>query len=101
MDMIQYVEAAGTGSTQKIPWPLVQGLSEKLSYGGRIDNDQDFNRLECLIREFIDEKIMTSRWQPMFLNITVPNSNHVEVSNVCHVGVQYFIQRIFPFNRIM
>ncbi|XP_040163455.1 cytoplasmic dynein 2 heavy chain 1 [Anopheles arabiensis] len=78
MDMIQYVEAAGTGSTQKIPWPLVQGLSEKLSYGGRIDNDQDFNRLECLIREFIDEKIMTSRWQPMFLNITVPNSSHVE-----------------------
>uniref|UniRef100_A0A182JQU2 Cytoplasmic dynein 2 heavy chain 1 n=1 Tax=Anopheles christyi TaxID=43041 RepID=A0A182JQU2_9DIPT len=78
MDMIQYVEAAGTGSTPKIPWPLIQGLSEKLSYGGRIDNDQDFNRLECLIREFVDEKIMTSRWQPLFLNITVPNSSHVE-----------------------
>uniref|UniRef100_A0A182QV28 Cytoplasmic dynein 2 heavy chain 1 n=1 Tax=Anopheles farauti TaxID=69004 RepID=A0A182QV28_9DIPT len=78
MDMIQYVESSGTGSTQKIPWQLVQGLSEKLSYGGRIDNDQDFNRLESLIREFIDEKIMTSRWQPMFLNIIVPNSVHVE-----------------------
>ncbi|XP_052891130.1 cytoplasmic dynein 2 heavy chain 1 [Anopheles moucheti] len=78
MDMIQYVENSATGSTQKIPWPLVQGLSEKLSYGGRIDNDQDFNRLECLIREFVDEKIMTSRWQPMFLNINVPNSSHVE-----------------------
>uniref|UniRef100_A0A182NV76 Cytoplasmic dynein 2 heavy chain 1 n=1 Tax=Anopheles dirus TaxID=7168 RepID=A0A182NV76_9DIPT len=78
MDVVQYVESSATGSTQKIPWQLVQGLSEKLSYGGRIDNDQDFNRLECLIREFIDEKIMTSRWQPMFLNITVPNSIHVE-----------------------
>uniref|UniRef100_A0A182W9J8 Cytoplasmic dynein 2 heavy chain 1 n=1 Tax=Anopheles minimus TaxID=112268 RepID=A0A182W9J8_9DIPT len=78
MDMIQYVESSATGSTQKIPWPLVQGLSEKLSYGGRVDNVQDFNRLECLIREFVDEKIMTSRWQPMFLNINVPNSNHVE-----------------------
>ncbi|KFB35182.1 AGAP010790-PA-like protein [Anopheles sinensis] len=78
MDMIQYVESSAAGVSQRIPWPLVQGLSEKLSYGGRIDNDQDFTRLECLIREFVDEKIMTSRWQPMFLNITVPNSSHVE-----------------------
>ncbi|XP_053681370.1 cytoplasmic dynein 2 heavy chain 1 [Anopheles nili] len=78
MDMIQYVEGSVTGSSGKIPWPLVQGLNEKLSYGGRIDNDQDFCRLQCLIREFVDEKIMTSRWQPMFLNVTVPNSSHVE-----------------------
>uniref|UniRef100_A0AAG5DJT2 Dynein heavy chain C-terminal domain-containing protein n=1 Tax=Anopheles atroparvus TaxID=41427 RepID=A0AAG5DJT2_ANOAO len=78
MDMIQYLESAASGTSQRIPWPLVQGLCEKLSYGGRIDNEQDFTRLECLIREFIDEKIMTSRWQPMFLNITVPNSSHVE-----------------------
>ncbi|XP_035794419.1 cytoplasmic dynein 2 heavy chain 1-like [Anopheles albimanus] len=80
MDMIQYVETA-TGSVStgaKIQWPVVQGLCEKLSYGGRIDNEQDFQRLEHLVREFIDEKIMTSRWQPAFLGITVPNSSHIE-----------------------
>ncbi|XP_058067024.1 cytoplasmic dynein 2 heavy chain 1 [Anopheles bellator] len=78
IDMVQYVESAGSAMGQKIPWPLMRGLCGKLSYGGRIDNEQDFERLDHLIPEFIDEKIMTSRWQPMFLNITVPNSSHVQ-----------------------
>ncbi|XP_001847712.2 cytoplasmic dynein 2 heavy chain 1 [Culex quinquefasciatus] len=75
MQLIRYTEGS---NTLKIHWPLIQGLCEKVGYGGRIDNDNDFEKLELLLREFFDEKIMTSRWQPMFMNVSFPNSNHLE-----------------------
>ncbi|XP_055594856.1 cytoplasmic dynein 2 heavy chain 1 [Uranotaenia lowii] len=75
MQLIHYTEGA---NTLKIHWPLLQGLCEKVAYGGRIDNDNDFEKLEHLLREFYDEKIMNSRWQPMFIGVSFPNSNHLE-----------------------
>ncbi|XP_058840705.1 cytoplasmic dynein 2 heavy chain 1-like [Topomyia yanbarensis] len=75
MQLIRYTDGF---NTLKIHWPLIQGLCEKVAYGGRIDNDNDFEKLEHLLREFFDEKIMTSRWQPMFMNVSFPNSNNLE-----------------------
>ncbi|XP_058460067.1 cytoplasmic dynein 2 heavy chain 1 [Malaya genurostris] len=75
MQLIRYSDEF---NTLKIHWPLIQGLCEKVAYGGRIDNDNDFGKLEHLLREFFDEKIMTSRWKPMFMNISFPNSNHLD-----------------------
>ncbi|XP_053685293.1 cytoplasmic dynein 2 heavy chain 1 [Sabethes cyaneus] len=75
MQLIRYTEGS---NTLKIQWPLIQGLCEKVGYGGRIDNENDFEKLEHLLREFFDERIMTSRWQPMFMNVSFPNSNHLE-----------------------
>ncbi|XP_021709178.1 cytoplasmic dynein 2 heavy chain 1 [Aedes aegypti] len=75
MQLIKYTEGS---NTLKIAWPLIQGLCEKVGYGGRIDNDSDFEKLEYLLREMFDEKIMASRWQPMFMNINFPNSNHLD-----------------------
>lgn len=77
MQLIKYTEGS---NTLKIPWPLLQGLCEKVGYGGRIDSDSDFEKLEYLLREMFDEKIMASRWQPMFVNVSFPNSNHLDVS---------------------
>ncbi|XP_055534643.1 cytoplasmic dynein 2 heavy chain 1 [Wyeomyia smithii] len=75
MQLLRYTEGS---NTLKIQWPLIQGLCEKVGYGGRIDNENDFDKLDHLLREFFDEKIMTSRWQPMFMNVSFPNSNHLE-----------------------
>ncbi|XP_062711545.1 cytoplasmic dynein 2 heavy chain 1 [Aedes albopictus] len=75
MQLIKYTEGS---NTLKITWPLLQGLCEKVGYGGRIDSDSDFEKLEYLLREMFDEKIMASRWQPMFANVSFPNSNHLD-----------------------
>ena len=75
MHLIRYCDESNTA---KIHWPLIQGLCKTVGYGGRIDNKQDFDKLIQLIKEYFDEKILTSKWTPVHLNVSFPNSNHLE-----------------------
>lgn len=60
--------------SSKLDWLILQGLYENIVYGGRINNNNDYQILIKYLQSFFDENVFTSKWMPLGLNISLPSA---------------------------
>jgi dynein heavy chain 2 len=75
---IDFITTISKIQTQKDDWTVLKGLIEKIVYGGRVDNNQDFGKLVHLIDEYFDIKILNAKWAPKPFNVSLSNWNNFD-----------------------
>lgn len=61
-------------------WKYLIGLSAEAIYGGRIDNDQDLCVLMSYLEQYFSDTILSIRWKPFNVNISLPTNSRYEVN---------------------
>ncbi|CAD7084661.1 unnamed protein product [Hermetia illucens] len=67
-----------TSTTSRIEWRILQGLFDNLVYGGKVNNQRDFEVLDAHLKEFFQDAVMSNRWSPLDLKVVIPTSTNIE-----------------------
>lgn len=78
--MIKLAEEIWSNQGSQIQWKYLTGWSLSAVYGGRIENIQDLIILEAYLKQYFVDEVLSHRWKPLGLNLTLPSTSNYQVN---------------------
>lgn len=76
---VKLIEDIWQTNSARIQWPFISGLFTEAVYGGRIENIDDIKILYAYVKQFFNDEVLSHRWKPFNLDISIPTQPQFEV----------------------